>query len=239
MKHPHSDIINQWLEDTTQEIEIHVYLQNTEVDVVSASINDVISNIHGNCEFRIKPKQDETHIKYKQLLEARINVETIEYLTANEEWKELDYFPSERHFYDGHQHEYRIKPEIDEYEFLRQAIRDGKFIEFNSDYYGWIVLYEEDIIPFRGSVERYRIYDPYRELKENNADGKRIVWKDKSGRWIDTDEVDDYYHISNYKIVEDDIVEHANIMMNDERKPVKIKLTKSGIDGTIKAEVIE
>lgn len=188
MKHPHASIIKQWLEDMTQEIEIPVYIQNVEVHTAKATINDVISNVHDNCTFRIKPKPDE-------------------------------------------------------YEFLRQAIRDGKKIEQYSDYNKWTILNNP---LFCDNVNTYRIHDEYRELKESQEQGKLIAFLHENGNYLTANGMGlDKFNFDNipfekerFKIVDHDIVEHAYIMMKGEKKPVIIKLTKYGIDGTIKADVI-
>lgn len=67
----------------------------------------------------------------------------------------------------------RIKPKPDEYEHLRQAIRDGKKIELKTSI-GWEI---QPSPTFSFTVDRYRIHDQYRELKEAQEQGKRVVFK--------------------------------------------------------------
>lgn len=191
MKHPHSQIINQWLKDTTQEIEIRTSYHHGKQYWADVNIDSVLKDSCSNYRFRVKPKPDE-------------------------------------------------------YEHLRQAIRDGKKIELlDHDDSTW-VLWENvsQNVVFVLPIDYYRIHDPYRELREAQEQGKRIVWQNSLGDWEDLPH--DASHkfdktvipTSRFKIVEHDVIEHADIMMSGERKPVRIKLTKSGIDGTIKAEVI-
>lgn len=64
MKHPHASIIKQWLEDTTQEIELLTMSHNSE-SWVKCNINDVLTgNLLMPGLFRLKQKQDE----YEHLL---------------------------------------------------------------------------------------------------------------------------------------------------------------------------
>jgi len=128
----------------------------------------------------------------------------------------------------------------DEYEHLRRAIRDGKKIEYLKNDGKWEICNSN--AEFYEDKDRYRIHDPYRELKEAQASGKRVVFQMSNGEYIDIndEEIGTSFSPERYKIVEHDIIEHAEIMPSPNFKlgNVKIKLTKSGITGKITAEII-
>jgi len=147
--------------------------------------------------------------------------------------------------YEGRR-EFFIKPKLDEYEHLRNAIRDGKKIEILDHNDNTWFLWEIDIpdIIFVLPVHHYRIHDQYRELKEAQEQGKRVVWQSSNGTWVDIndEEIGESFSPERYKIVDYDCFAFTTVLENDINGlfgPVKIKLTKSGIDGKITDEVIE
>jgi hypothetical protein len=231
MKHPHLEIIKQWLEDTTQEIEVFtedkgwVYRQNYHLCMDTT----------GLYKFRRKPKQDEYEYLRKAVKEGKFVEEQF-----HDGWVRIA-FSHDDVIFDKPVHNYRI---VDEYEYLRQALRDGKKIEF-IDANGDLIVVDE--ILFHIGANNYRIHDQYRELKEAQEQGKRVIrLKDDGGfvecffgRKFDFDY--DEFTPEQYKIVEDDCFAFTTVLGDDINGlfgPVNIKLTKSGIYGTIKAEVV-
>jgi hypothetical protein len=82
--------------------------------------------------------------------------------------------------------------------------------------------------------------DPYAELKQAQADGKRIVWLDAEGDWLDVDESTKWkfnYPPDRYKIIPYDQTEQISKFTN-KFGIVVLKLTRSEITGKLTAEVI-
>lgn len=134
---------------------------------------------------------------------------------------------------------FRLKPKVDEYAHLQEAIKEGKQIELQTTGGIWVFLLSPC---FSLPVINYRIYDPYRELKEAEAQGKRIVWQNPNGDWEDVFAGGEYYdNIERYRIVPYDIDEHADIITSPSfgKDNIVIRLTKSGIDGRITAKIVE
>jgi hypothetical protein len=182
MKHPHSQLIKQWLEDTTQEIELKTVDDNSKVHWLLTTIHSVMNN-------------------------------------NNDEYT------------------YRIKPKHDEYEHFKQAIKDGKKVEYLDIDNVWKLKNGE--LHFNLPVEKYRIHDPYRELKEAQASGKRVVFQMSNGDYVDinNEEIVESFAPERYKIVDKDKIHIENI--NSPDGLIKVKITKSGITGKITAEVVD
>jgi len=235
MKHPHEELIKQWLEDTTQRLRE----KTVHNEIAFSNISDLICDYEGRREFFIKPKLDE----YKHLRKAAKEGQFVEE-QFHDGWVRIAFSPDDVIF-DKPVKNYRI---VDEYKHLRQAIRDGNQIEFlrKSDNRWDIVIFNNINREFTFPVERYRIHDPYQELKEAQEQGKRVIrLKDDGGfvecffgRKFDFDY--DEFTPEQYKIVEDDITETVIISQHYcVFGGVKVQLTKSGIDGKITAEVME
>jgi len=163
-------------------------------------------------------------------------------------------------------YQFRIKPKPDEllglkfketseqtytykkpyqYEHLRQAIRDGKKIEYicplTNTWTMWIMNTTDGL--FELNVNNYRIHDLYRELKEAQASGKRVVYQKSNDDWIDLpiNYLTWSLPLERYKIVEHDkesIIYNDVYVSNNKFRLVKIKITVSGITGKITAEII-
>ncbi len=135
MKHPHADLINKWLEDTSQEIETY---DRFNCRWLEGQISYVCSDIGGCFEYRIKPS------------------------------------------------------------------------------------------------------DPYAELRKAQKEGKRIVFKDSSGEWVDQIKEIDFefnYPPEMYKIVDRDNVYEFTV--GTDFGIVYVEITKSGIDGKVTAKVVK
>lgn len=144
--------------------------------------------------------------------------------------------------------EYKI---IDEYAHIRQALSDGKKIEFkHQDRWVMADINYSSGLDFNYDVDRYRIHDPYREIKEALKDGKRVVWKNSLGNFENINVIYEDYTPERYKIVDHDIIvngyfvpisteENKDMIAEDLLQGTKLKLTKCGITGKIKAEVVE
>jgi hypothetical protein len=187
MKHPHSELIKQWLEDTSQEIELNTVDDNNDNHWMLVTIEYVIR--------------------------------------SNEHYK------------------FRIKPKPDKYEHLRQAIRDGKKIEyFMESFNEWIALNLKENHMF-GKYSQYRIHDPFLELKSAKDQGKRIVFQLSNGSWVDINDEGfrEDYSPDRYKIVDYDKTTTSILCFDDGMTvdTINLKVTKSGITGTITAEVVE
>jgi hypothetical protein len=177
MKHPHSQLIKQWLEDTTQEIE---------------------------------------QFFHKNMPTNKVNIYAV-ILDCNDEF------------------DFLLKQKPDEYELFKQAIKDGKKVEYLDIDNVWKLKNGE--LHFKLPIEKYRIHDPYRELKEAQASGKRVIWQSSDGEWFDSVDIDEDYSSKRYKLADDDkSFIFASYFYNE---AIKIKLTKSGITGEITAEVVD
>jgi hypothetical protein len=89
------------------------------------------------------------------------------------------------------------------------------------------------------TTKKEKIY-PYAELRQAYRDGKRVVFQQSNGKWTDIrDELDvlSVFHISRYKIVAND--ECYTTVYRSKFGPIKIKVTKSVIDGKVTLEAIE
>jgi len=74
---------------------------------------------------------------------------------------------------------YRIKPEVDPYEKLKEALKNGKTIQYLFEGDKWIdmITYSPS---FDGDISLYRIKpeeDPYKELKEAFKNGRNIQYR--------------------------------------------------------------
>jgi hypothetical protein len=90
------------------------------------------------------------------------------------------------------------------------------------------------------SMYRLKPGDPYAELKQAQADGKRIVWLDAEGDWLDVDESTKWkfnYPPDRYDIIPYDQTEQISKFTN-KFGIVVLKLTRSEITGKLTAEVI-
>ena len=130
----------------------------------------------------------------------------------------------------------RIKPKPDAYQVFRDAIQNGKIVEYFSPFDG-IWKAPNGWLDYSYPPSHYRIHDEYRELREAQDSGKRIAIK-VCGMWnTQRSKVNFNCDPSLYKIVDDDVVECVNVRthFND---CISLRLTKSGIDGKITAEVL-
>jgi hypothetical protein len=83
--------------------------------------------------------------------------------------------------------------------------------------------------------------DPYAELKKAQAGGKRVVWQDSTGEWLDagvTLEFHGGYAPSRYKIVDYDVVDTHWVYATKFERSLHLRFIKNGIDGSIKVEVV-
>ena len=83
--------------------------------------------------------------------------------------------------------------------------------------------------------------DPYAELHQAQADGKRIVWLNAEGDWLDVDEGSKWKF--NYPPDQYDIIPYdqttTSTFYGSIFGTVRVKLTKSEITGKITAEVLD
>lgn len=104
---------------------------------------------------------------------------------------------------------------------------------------------DSDIMKVIADSSRFHEYelktsDPYAELRKAQAEGKRIVWQDSSGKWVDNASKEGWKFVDpvdRYKIVDHDIVDNCHIAARF--GIVGLKLTKCGITGKITVEVVE
>jgi hypothetical protein len=84
--------------------------------------------------------------------------------------------------------------------------------------------------------------DEYHLLRKALRDGKRVVFKDSNGKWVDINDevaVSSVFHVSRYKIVDRDEYYKTYYLTSYNLQIVILKVTKSGINGKISVEVID
>jgi len=130
----------------------------------------------------------------------------------------------------------RVKQKPDEYQVFRDALKDGKKIEWRNSVGEWraVVSYPS----FTKSPDHYRICVEYRELREAKADGKRVIFQSNSGEWVDASGLfNEEFPPSRYKIVEhDQIIPMAHSVFGE---TIEIVFIKSGITGEISVEIVK